>query len=161
LAADLTLQRAFAREGENGRGQASKGARRFFVWLICFIASTSPLCAAPFLVGTWFGTGQPNDKSEMWIAQMLPNGDFRAQFRACIKGQALDQTNTGTWVLQGDIETISIITIDDQFWPRTDVYKILSHDSQRQTYRYLKTGFVYNSKRVDDKFQMPSCETIS
>jgi hypothetical protein len=150
-----------AREGENGRGQASKGARWSCAWLVCFLASTSPLCAAPFPVGTWFGTGEPHDKGEMWIAHMLPNGEFRAEFRACVKGKPLDQTNTGQWVLTGDTETISVITVDGLFSPRTDIYKILFQDGKKQTYRYVETGFVFNSRRVDDKFQMPSCESIS
>ena len=121
----------------------------------------SPVSAAPFLVGTWFGTGQPGDKGEMWMAHMLPNGDFRAEFRSCVKGKAFDLTQTGSWSLAGDIETITIMTVDGQFYPRSDTYKILSHSGKKQTYRYERTGFVYNSTRVDDKFQMPGCETIS
>ena len=121
----------------------------------------SPASAAPFLVGTWFGTGQPDDKGEMWVAHMLPNGEFRAEFRSCVKGKALDMTQTGQWALAGDIETISIITADGLLYLRTDTYKILFQDGKKQTYRYMKTGYVYNSRRVDDKFQMPSCEAVS
>lgn len=120
-----------------------------------------PASAAPFLVGSWFGTGQPNDKSEMWLAHMLPNGDFRAEFRSCVKGQAYDLTQTGSWSLNGYVETISLLTVNGQFYPRTDTYKILFQNGKKQTYRYLKTGYVYNSSRVDDKFEMPNCESIS
>ena len=122
-----------------------------------------PASAAPqsWMVGTWFGSGQPNDKSEMFIAHMLPNGDFAAQFRACVKGKAHDTVNTGNWSLTGDLETITISTVNGQFFPRTDVYKILSHTDRKQTYRYEPTGFVYTSSRVKDNFQMPDCETIS
>ena len=122
---------------------------------------TLPASAAPFLVGTWFGTGQPNDRSEMWMAHMLPNGDFRAEFRSCVKGHAFDQRQTGHWSLDKDVETITRSTVDGVPVQATDVYKILFQDGERQTYRYLGNGFVYNSRRVDDKFQMPSCESIS
>jgi hypothetical protein len=133
----------------------------FGIAAVLLLDLTVPASAAPFLVGTWFGTGQPNDKSEMWVAHMLPNGDFRAEFRACIKGQAFDANQTGRWSLAGDMETITLITANGQPYTRTDTYKILFQDGKHQTYRYLKTGFVYNSARVDDKFEMPSCESIS
>jgi hypothetical protein len=122
---------------------------------------TSPACAAPFLVGTWFGTGQPGDKGEMWIARMGADGSFHAQFRSCARGKATDLFQTGSWVLNGDMETISVTSVNGVFYLRNDSYKILSHDQNRQTYRYLPTGFVYNSRRVDEKFQMPECEAIS
>ena len=125
------------------------------------LISILPVRAAPFLVGTWFGTGQPGDKSEMWIARMGADGSFHAQFRSCSKGQGTDLFQTGSWVLNGDDETISITSVNGLFYLRNDSYKILSHDQNRQTYRYLATGFVYNSRRVDDKFQMPECEAIS
>ena len=44
---------------------------------------------------------------------------------------------------------------------QTELYKVLSHDGARQVYRYEVTGFVYTSRRVDEKFELPSCETIS
>jgi hypothetical protein len=51
--------------------------------LAVLLALAAPAAAAPFPVGAWFGQGQPHDKSEMWIARMLANGDFRVQFRTC------------------------------------------------------------------------------
>lgn len=117
--------------------------------------------ASPWIRGFWFGQGQPNDKSEMWIAHMGADGSFHAQFRACRKGKATDTVNDGRWSLNGDVETIQIQTVDGQFAPRTDYYAILAHDGKSQTYRYLATGFVYASKRVDAKFQMPGCDLVS
>ena len=117
--------------------------------------------AAPFLIGTWFGTGQPDDKAAMWIAHMGANGAFAAQFRSCVKGKEMNEVETGRWRLEGDTETINIQTVNGQPWTREDVYKILSHDNQKQVYRYLRDGFVFTSHRVDAKFEMPSCEAIS
>ena len=139
-------------------------AKLRIVWtgiVFLFVSQVTSATAAPFLVGTWYGQGQPYDKHEMWVARMSPDGEFHAQFRTCLKGQAFDQFNSGNWSLEGDVETIVVSKVNDTPSLRTDVYKILSHDSKSQTYRYLPTGFVYTSRRVDDKFELPSCETIS
>ena len=117
--------------------------------------------AAPFLIGTWFGIGQPDDKGNMWIARMGADGSFHAQFRSCFKGKGLEQFAPGHWQLNGDTETINLTGVDGRPFSREDIYKVLSHDAQKQVYRYLLTGFVYTSHRVADDFQMPSCETIS
>ena len=119
------------------------------------------LFAAPFLIGSWFGTGQPDDKAAMWIAHMGAGGAFAAQFRSCVKGHEFDEVETGRWRLDGDTETIDVQTVNGAAWSQEDTYKILSHDSQSQVYRYLRDGFVFTSHRVDDKFEMPSCEAIS
>jgi len=47
------------------------------------------------------------------------------------------------------------------FLPRTDLYKTLSHDAKKWSYRYLADGYVFTAVRVDGKFQIPSCEGIS
>ena len=118
------------------------------------------LLAAPFLVGSWFGIGQPDDRAAMWIAHKGADGGFAAQFRSCVKGKPLDEFETGHWRLEGDTETINIQTVNGMA-AQDDAYKILSHDGQRQVYRYLRDGFVFTSHRVDEKFEMPSCEAIS
>jgi hypothetical protein len=117
--------------------------------------------AAPFLVGAWFGQGQPNDKSEMWLARNAPDGTFQVQFRACSKGKALDQMETGRWSLAGDTETLEVLSVNGAPMAQKEIYKILSQDGAKQVYRYQATGFVYSSRRVDGNFEMPSCETIS
>jgi len=133
--------------------------RKYFALLLALAAT--PASAASFLVGTWYGTGQPNDKSEMWVARMGAHGEFRAEFRACVKGQSLDQVNLGTWSVAGDQVTVKIDTVNDTPFPRTDEYKILAQDGKTQTYRYIPNGFVYHSRRVPDGFELPSCEAVS
>ncbi len=112
-------------------------------------------------MGSWFGTGQPNDKSQMWLARMLPGGGFQAHFRSCVRGKAFDELETGRWTLTGDSETIEVLSVNGKPSARRDEYKILSHTQAAQTYRYLKTGYVYSSRRVPDNFELPSCEAIS
>jgi hypothetical protein len=117
--------------------------------------------AAPFLIGAWFGQGQPDDKSEMWLVHNDPDSSFQVQFRACAKGKAMDQMETGRWSLAGDTETLQVLTVNGTPLAQREIYKILSHDGAKQIYRYLATGFVYTSRRVDGDFEMPSCEMIS
>jgi hypothetical protein len=115
----------------------------------------------PFPVGTWFGQGQPHDRSEMWVARMAAGGAFQVQFRACRKGKPTDQFEAGHWSLRGDLETIAIATVNGAPQPRRDQYKILQHDGRSQVYRYLRTGFVFTSHRVPDGYEMPRCDLVS
>jgi hypothetical protein len=138
--------------------------------LLFLLLATAPAAAAgpndrmpsSWMIGRWFGTGQPNDKSEMWLAQAFADGRFHVQFRRCRQGKAFDTTNDGTWVLDGAKETISIDTVDGQkLMPRHDRYTILSHTNAKQTYRYEGTGFVYTSRKVAANFAMPRCDLTS
>ncbi|HEU4549049.1 MAG TPA: hypothetical protein VFS01_05085 [Rhizomicrobium sp.] len=128
---------------------------------LLLLALVTPAAAAPFPVGTWFGQGQPHDRGEMWVAQMLADGRFRVQFRSCRKGKATDQFETGRWVLKDDLETIDIATVNGRPMPRTDRYRILGQDGRVQSYRYLRTGFVFTSRRVADGYRMPRCDLVS
>jgi hypothetical protein len=105
--------------------------------------------------------GQPDDKGSMWLIHQAADGTFRVQFRSCVKGKNLDEVETGRWQLTGDVETLHVRSVNGAPASLDDNYRILSHDGQKQVYRFLTTGFVYSSKRVDDTFELPSCETIS
>lgn len=133
-------------------------------WLVCgSLLLASPACAQPsWMVGSWFGYGQPEDKSKMWLGHAGADGKFHVLHRACFQGKASDQLQDGTWSIKGDIFTIRIDTVNGQaIAARDDVYRVLSHSDTRQTYRYEATGFVYNSRKVDGKFQMPPCDLAS
>ena len=123
-----------------------------------------PLFSAPalavehpsYLTGHWFGQGEPHDKIEMWLAHASPNGDFAVQFRTCREGRASDLFQKGKWWFQDGIETVQITLSGGQVMFNETAYKILSHDGKSQTYS-MPSGFVFRSKRVDAKFEMPSC----
>ena len=117
--------------------------------------------AVPFLVGSWFGVGQPDDKGSMWLIHQTADGNFSVLFRTCVRGKNFDELETGRWSLAGDTETLSVQTVNGQKVSQSDNYRILSHDGQKQTYRFLGTGFVYSSKRVDGSFEMPDCQLVS
>ena len=98
----------------------------------------------------------------MWLAHMGADGSFRAQFRACSHGNARDSYQTGTLVAGWRYRNYSISPPSDGYpFVRADVYRILAHTALKQTYRYEATGFVYNSNRVDEKFEMPPCDLTS
>ncbi len=128
--------------------------------LLILLLAVMPASAAPsWLAGRWFGTGQPNDRSEMWLEDGGADGSFHVLFRKCVQGKAFDSTNDGRWQLDGNAETITVDMVNGQKTvPRVDRYTILSHDDRKQVYRYDLTGFVYTSHRVDAKFQMPPCD---
>jgi hypothetical protein len=138
-------------------------------WLLAaFLLMAAPVQAAPStMVGTWFGHGQPEDKSSMYIDRMRADGTWQGEYRSCVKskpsGKPSDQTQiqTGRWKLDGDILTLGVETVNGQFWPRTDTYKMLAHSATAQKYLSLGRNFVYTPQRVTDDFQMPSCELTS
>jgi hypothetical protein len=122
----------------------------------------APAQAAPsYMVGTWFGHGQPGDKASMYIDLMRADGTWRGEYRTCRKGKALDQVQAGRWALAGDILTLGVETVDGLFAPRSDTYKMLSHDARSQKYISLGWNFPYTPQRMADDFHMPSCELTS
>ena len=127
--------------------------------LVLLIAS--PACAQSYMVGTWFGQGQPHSKESMYIDRMRPDGSWRGEYRTCLKGKPEDQTQTGRWAMKGDTLILSVETVDGVRSPRIDSYKMLSHSSATQKYVSLGWNFSYTPGRVADDFKMPSCELVS
>jgi hypothetical protein len=131
-------------------------------WLLAaLLLAAFPANAAAPLSGTWFGSGQPWDRSAMYIDTMSPDGSFHAHHRFCSKGKASDQYERGRWSLKGDHLTIVITQVDGWGGARTDEYRVLSHDAHQQRYVYLPKNFAYTSKRVPDDFPMPACDLVS
>jgi len=133
-------------------------------WLAAALLLTgAQVQAAPsYMVGTWFGNGQPDDKSAMYIDRMRADGTWRGEYRVCIKGKPpKDDIQEGRWKLDGDILTLGVETVGGQFWPRTDTYKILEHSPKAQKYLSLGYKFTYTPQRVSDDFKMPSCDLTS
>jgi hypothetical protein len=123
--------------------------------------ASSPAAAQAWMVGTWFGHGQPQDKAAMYIDRMRPGGSWRGEYRTCMKGEAVDQVQTGSWSIAGDTLILKVDTVDGIAAPRTDTYKMLAHSPQAQKYLTTAGNFPYTPQRVADDFQMPSCELVS
>ena len=80
-------------------------------WLLAaaFLLSAAHAEAPSYMIGTWFGHGQPEDKSAMYIDRMRPDGTWRGEYRVCVKGKALnDEVQTGRWKLDGDTLTLGV-----------------------------------------------------
>jgi hypothetical protein len=112
--------------------------------------------------GIWFGTGQPNDRSQMYIDYFNADGSFHNQHRQCAQGQVVYEVfETGRWRIAGDRLTIDIATVNKRAEPRTDLYRIKSVDERMQNYVYLPTNFEYRARKVGAGFKMPPCDLSS
>lgn len=133
--------------------------------LVLFLAARSlfiaPALAAPSLTGTWFGYGQPDSKDSMYLDHFLANGQLHSQFRDCINGKPHDSTEDGNWSVKGDILTIQVMRHNGIAMPRTDAYRLTSVTAQGFKDVYLALNFPFDERRVDDKFEMPSCQLTS
>ena len=128
---------------------------------LCLVLVATPAVAAASLAGTWFGQGEPFDKTEMYLDHFLANGEIHSQFRLCVKGKARDSTEDGTWAVAGNILTIKVARHNGQPAPREDVYRLDLVTPQRFKETYLALNFPFDERRVADDFQMPSCELVS
>jgi hypothetical protein len=125
------------------------------------LAAAPPGAAQGWMVGAWFGHGQPQDKGAMYIDRMRADGSWRGEYRTCIKGKSVDQTQTGRWSVSGDILILSVEMVDGVRSPRIDNYKMLSHSPTAQKYLSMGWNYAYSPQRVADDFRMPSCELTS
>ena len=137
--------------------------RRAATILFALLAMPVPASAftANALLGRWFGTGQPEDKSRMYIDNFLAGGVFRGEHRLCLKGKAYDSGQTGHWTVNGDRLTVHIETEDNGVAPRDDLYRIVSLDAKTHKYIYLPMNFPYTAHKVEAGFVMPPCDLTS
>jgi hypothetical protein len=130
-------------------------------WLLAslILMLAEPASAASYMVGTWFGRGQPEDQESMYIDRMRADGSWRGEYRTCLKGKLkpLDQIQQGHWSLAGDMLSLRVDTVNGKRAPRTDFYKMLAHTATTQKYLSMGWNYPYTPKREPDDFQMPSC----
>jgi hypothetical protein len=127
---------------------------------LCLVAS--PVAAAPSLVGTWFGQGQPGDKASMYLDHFTADGRLHSKFRDCRNGKVADESEEdGTWSISGNLLTIQVNFHNGALAPRTDVYTLDAATAKSFRITYLLLKFPYDERRVDDKFEMPSCQLVS
>ncbi len=120
-----------------------------------------PAWAQNYMVGTWFGYGQPESKNAMYIDRMRADGSWRGEYRTCVKGKPNDWVQEGRWALKGDILTLGVETVNGFFLPRIDTYRMLAHDARSQKYLSQERNFPYTPNRVADSFKMPPCDLTS
>jgi hypothetical protein len=129
--------------------------------LMPILALATPASAASYMVGTWFGHGQPEDKESMYIDRMRADGSWRGEYRTCVKGKRLDQIQDGHWTLSGDTLSLRVDTVNGVPSPRTDLYKMLAHTATTQKYLSLGWNYPYTPEREPDVFKMPSCHQLT
>jgi hypothetical protein len=121
-----------------------------------------PVQAAPsWIVGNWFGTGQPDDKTGMYLDRFLADGRFHSDFRQCVKAKALDSNEDGTWSMNGSIITLQVQLHNGLFAPHTEVYHLVSATAREFKDVYEPLNFPYDEHRVDAKFALPDCQLVS
>jgi hypothetical protein len=125
------------------------------------LALASPASAQSFMVGTWYGHGQPESKESMYIDRMRADGSWRGEYRTCLSGKARDSVQEGRWTLAGDTLTLRVEKVNGAAAPRVDIYKMLSHSADTQRYVSLGWNFPYAPQRMTDDFQMPGCDLVS
>lgn len=132
--------------------------------LLALVVMPAAAQAAPaFPAGAWFGQGEPQDKSEMFLVHGGADGRIHVQFRLCRQGKAFDFTNDGTWSRSGNRLTVRYLLADGAALsaPHDDLYTLLSSEGGRQSYRLDSNGYVFTARAVDAKFQMPPCDLTS
>jgi hypothetical protein len=137
-----------------------KASRLFILALPAFLCAVSA-SAADYPVGIWFGEGEPFDSHVMWQEWFSADGNYHGLYRLCDKGKATDSTQTGRWSISGEQESIQILTVDGMPAPRVDNYIRVSYDGKKWVYRWTGNNYVFTARRVDGKFELPSCESIS
>jgi hypothetical protein len=127
--------------------------------LLCLMGSSAH--AAPSLVGTWFGKGQPDSEESMYLDHFLANGQIHSQFRDCLNGKAYDSKEDGVWSVSGNILTIKIALHNGLPAPRTDIYRLVFVTAQGFKDVYVPLNFSFDEHRVEEGFTMPSCQLVS
>ncbi|HJR56256.1 MAG TPA: hypothetical protein VJ798_06735 [Rhizomicrobium sp.] len=128
------------------------------------------LAAAPALAqkkpwpvaGIWFGSGQIDDRSQMYIDTFNPGGSFHAHHRKCAQGKvAYELFEAGRWRVVDNALTVDIATVNGRKEPRTDLYLIKSVDDKIQNYVHVDTNFEFRARKVNASFKMPPCDLSS
>lgn len=129
--------------------------------VLCLFAPVPARGATYPMAGSWFGTGQPDDKTEMYIDTFGADFSFHNQHRWCRQGKASDVRETGHWIINGNVLTIEIETVDGKPEPREDKYRLLSVDAKSQNYVFIPNNFAYHAHKVAGDFPMPPCDLTS
>jgi len=117
--------------------------------------------AAPSVAGAWFGEGQPDDKTEFWLARLGADGALELHTRACAHAKPRDHVSFGRWSQDAGGLTV---TFPDGAFEASFTYKTLFNDGHVWRYRLTATnaapediGYEFHSTRVAGDFDLPGC----
>ena len=134
--------------------------RRLAPLLLLFLLGAAQAPKGPFLVGNWYGEGQPTSPNVFWLAHIAPNGSFEAQFRRCEKKARRDIVIAGTWSAKNGLWELVTTVSNGQNVYGVNHYKTESYDGRKHIYKHLETGFVFSAVRVAANFQLPGCDIV-
>lgn len=128
--------------------------------IVLLIATGRPALAAPFfLVGTWYGEGQPSSENVTWVVQFKSDGHWAARFRYCTTPRH-ESATSGTWTADKHAWTLVYTFSNGQPMYWEDRYVTLSYDGRKHTYRSTQTGHTFTAVRVPDGSKPPACEIV-
>lgn len=125
-------------------------------------ASSMAVCGASAadkagLVGFWYGIGEPGDPAIFYIDNFHADGTYNAEYRKCEKGKLVyQQTQSGTWRLNGDVLTMSADRINGKADRFDHSYTIESVSEREVKARLHDPDFLFVETRIP-AFEFPPC----
>jgi hypothetical protein len=135
---------------------------QLFALFLCFVVMLiQPAAAGPFLVGDWYGEGQPDNPNVYWVAHIQEDGFYSAHFRFCRGHVASDVEDLGNWTYSAKVAVLVTLRVNGQAVHDTDRYDTISYDGRKHVYRHERTGYVFTAVRVAKDFELPTCSLSS
>jgi hypothetical protein len=133
-------------------------------------AVTPASSAAPSpIVGIWFGRGEPQDKTEVWLDRINADGTWSSEFETCTGKILHHHVESGIWRMDNGLERDFGQVSDGHPTHFEFDYTTVSNNGQSWSYRLAATdpfyadaiGYVFNARRVNADFRLPGCLQIS
>ncbi len=130
---------------------------RLLLALSVTLGLATPVSADPTMVGIWFSPFQPDEPGVMSLIEFREDGTFREEFRKCEKGEYIGyQTESGTWSIMGEIETLVAERINGSRAKVESTYRILLLTDNLRRIRMEPDGHIFVAHRVHS-FDFPAC----
>jgi len=109
------------------------------------------------LAGFWYGIGEPNDPAVFYIDYFHADGTYNSEYRKCEKGKVVyRQTQSGTWIVAGDVLTMSADRIDGKPDRFDHSYTLESVSQGEVRARLHEPDFLFVETRIP-AFEFPPC----
>jgi hypothetical protein len=117
------------------------------------------------IVGHWYGTDTQQKPGYLihWIGEYTEDGRYRIQFESFQNCALISRDlHEGHWSMEGgNIQALKLDFYNGLPNGSTTRYEILEVVSDHLRYRSTRTGYAYQSKRVDGAFTFPACGPAS
>lgn len=115
--------------------------RSTFIFAVFLALATTAQAAETSIVGDWYEEATYGGATTIALSHFRPDGTFSVTFHKCLKPQAIEHVDTGTWTYEGgklrmiteasngiwtmDIEDYQTISNNGKVW----VYKSIAGDA--------------------------------